>query len=67
MSKRARAFSLARELKHADSECYGEPVDVDALLVRAKVGDPQPQEVAQEAGEASQFNAEVELRPTTRG
>jgi len=39
MSKRARAFSLARDLKHADSECYGEPVDVDALLVRARVGD----------------------------
>jgi len=38
MSKRARAFSLARDLKHADSACYGDPVDVDALIC-ARVGD----------------------------
>lgn len=38
MSRRARAFSLARDLKHADSACYGEPVDVDALIC-ARVGD----------------------------
>jgi len=62
MSKRARAFSLARELKHADSECYGEPVDVDAL-VRDRGGDArQTQEAPQAADEASQCNAELRGR-----
>lgn len=59
MSRRARAFGLARELKHADSECYGEPVDVDALVRDGGRNARQTQEAPQEADEASQCNVEV--------